>query len=283
MERYIPFFSDFNVYSLKEKLHDIRQDVDFIYNNSFKELVDDIANDQLRDIEDYCLSNSTDIRIFKSSQLKTKDCRKANEITPISIYCGIYDSSFYSFGKEKEIKISINSDALDYFINKINIPNTKSFFRRLKNQVNENRMKASIAHELTHWIDDSIYKLFYNIVGDEIDPSKRDELLSFRSGLMDTTYYEIQAQIHGVQEIKNSYSIEEWNKLSVNDLFELYPPLADVIDKVYRSFNKEIAHSWIKAFLKRLNREHLLGKNMTKTLDIDRLFESCLRTNAIYD
>lgn len=282
MEKYIRYFSDLNIFSLKEKLYNIRQDVDFIYNNSFKEIVDDIANNNLKDLSEYCLPNSKDIKIFKSSQLKAKDCKKAHEIIPIDIYCGLYDSSYYNFTKEKKVVVSINQGALDHFVQKINIPDTRSYFRRLKNQVNEDRMKASIAHELTHWIDDSLYQLFHHIVGDETDPKKRDNRLTFRTGLMDTTYYEIQAQIHGIQEIKKAYSSEKWNKLSINDLFELYPPLTDVIDKVRREFNKEIAYSWIRAILKRLDRENLLGKNMMKTLDINKLFEFCIKTDRVY-
>ncbi len=63
--------------------------------------------------------------------------------------------------------------------------------------------------------------------------------------------------------------------------FEIYPPLADVIDKVYKKNNKDLAVIWLKALLKRLNREKLLGINMVKPLNINDLFKECLKSSVV--
>lgn len=283
MNRYIPFFYGSTSFFFKEKLHNIQRDVDYIYNNSFKELVDDIQKNTLKNKDYYLLSSNGDIALFNSSQLSSTDCVKAHEVNPINIYCGIYKRSSYSFGDDKEIIISINNAVLDLFFNQISIPDTTSKFRRLKNEITEKKIKASIAHELAHWVDDSIYKVFKKIVGDEKNLSKQRELLKLGTDLIDTTYFEIQAQIHGVAQIKNSFTKDEWDNFSVKDLFELYPPLADVIEIVYTKHDKQIALIWVRALLKRLNRERLLGKNMLTIFDIDELLESCLKPNIIYD
>lgn len=281
MKRYVSYFYDSDFYFFKEKLYNIEKDVEFIYNNSFKKIIDDLSSNNLKPKEHYMKASNGDIAIFKSSQLKSKDCMKAHKANPIDIYCGSYGQSSYGFGSEKEIIISLNQDIFNIFFANKYIPDGNSKLRRLKNEMTENKIKASISHELAHWIDDSIYKLFNSILHGEKDPIKQKELLSFGTDILDTTYYEIQAQIHAIAQLKKNYTKEKWDSFILTNLFELYPPLADVIDKVYKKNNKELAVIWLKTLLKRLNREKLLGANMVKPLDIDDLFRECLKSNIV--
>lgn len=281
MKRYVSYFYDSDFYFFKEKLYNIEKDVEFIYNNSFKKIIDDLSSNNLKPKEHYMKASNGDIAIFKSSQLKSKDCMKAHKANPVDICCGLYAQSSYGFGSEKEIIISLNQNTFNIFFANKYIPDGNSKLRRLKNEMTEDKIKASISHELAHWIDDSIYKLFANILHGEKDPIKQKELLSFGTDILDTTYYEIQAQIHAIAQLKKKYSKEKWDSLTLNNLFELYPPLADVIDKVYKKNNKELAIIWLKALLKRLNREKLLGVNMIKPLDINALFKECLKSNIV--
>lgn len=283
MERYISYFYDSDFYFFKEKLYNIKKDVEFIYENSFKQIIDDLNNNNLKPKEQYIKAPNGDITIFKSSKLKSKYCVRANKVNPVNIYCGLYGSSSYGFGSEKEIIISLNENVFNLFFNIKHIPDGNSKLRRLKSEMTENKIKSSIAHELAHWIDDSIYKLFSNILHDEKDPIKQKKLLSFGTDILDTTYYEIQAQIHAIAQLKKKYSKKEWDLFTLNNLFEMYPPLANVIDVVYKKNNKELAVIWLKALLKRLNREKLLGANMVNSLDIEELFKECLKPNVIYN
>jgi hypothetical protein len=281
MKRYVSYFYDSDFYFFKEKLYNIEKDVEFIYNNSFKKIIDDLISNNLKPKEHYMKASNGDIAIFKSSQLKSKDCMKAHKANPVDICCGLYGQSSYGFGSEKEIIISLNQDIFNIFFANKYIPDGNSKLRRLKNEMTEDKIKASISHELAHWIDDSIYKLFNNILHGEKDPIKQRELLSFGTDILDTTYYEIQAQIHAIAQLKKKHSKEKWDSFTLNNLFEIYPPLADVIDKVYKKNNKELAVIWLKALLKRLNREKLLGTNMVKPLNINDLFKECLKSSIV--
>lgn len=281
MKRYVSYFYDSDFYFFKEKLYNIEKDVEFIYNNSFKKIIDDLNSNNLKPKEHYMKASNGDIAIFKSSQLKSKDCMKAHKANPVDICCGLYAQSSYGFGSEKEIIISLNQNIFNIFFANKYIPDGNSKLRRLKNEMTEDKIKASISHELAHWIDDSIYKLFNNILHGEKDPIKQRELLSFGTDILDTTYYEIQAQIHAIAQLKRKHSKEKWDSFTLNNLFEIYPPLADVIDKVYKKNNKDLAVIWLKALLKRLNREKLLGINMVKPLNINDLFKECLKSSVV--
>lgn len=281
MKRYVSYFYDSDFYFFKEKLYNIEKDVEFIYNNSFKKIIDDLSSNNLKPKEHYMKASNGDIAIFKSSQLKSKDCMKAHKANPVDICCGLYAQSSYGFGSEKEIIISLNQNIFNIFFANKYIPDGNSKLRRLKNEMTEDKIKASISHELAHWIDDSIYKLFNNILHGEKDPIKQRELLSFGTDILDTTYYEIQAQIHAIAQLKRKHSKEKWDSFTLNNLFEIYPPLADVIDKVYKKNNKDLAVIWLKALLKRLNREKLLGINMVKPLNINDLFKECLKSSVV--
>jgi hypothetical protein len=280
MERYIPYFHP-NMHILQEKLYIIKMDVDYIYNIAFKEFIDDLNSNSLKELP-YYMNPNGDFAYISSNELKCNECVEANKVNPSDIYCGCYAASYYNFSKGGEIMLSLNFNVVKMIYNQIKIPLSTSKFRRLVNELSEKKIKATIAHELSHWLDESLYQVFSKLLGDEKDDEKVRKLLALKGNYADITYYEIQAQIHGVAQIKNKYKKEDWDKLTMNELFELYPPLADVIELLYKKNDEDIARIWLKGIIKRLHREHLLGKNMIKSLDIKKLLDECYHPMRIW-
>jgi len=265
----------------QEAVYAIEKDVDYIYNKAFKRFVDDIKNNNLSKISDYSKSSTnlkTDFYVqyhkgilfcnFYSDELKSLHCKEANLKKPIQIVCGVFaDQSCYSPEiKNNHILISIDVNIANVFLSKQNLDTTitkPNLIKRVKNEVNEGRIKASISHELSHWIDDRKYELFTKLV------NSKDGLL-LRQQSVDTTYFEIQGQVHAVLQIKKFYK-DDYEKFTLNDLLDVYNPLAVIAETLLRKYGKETLNVWLRYLLKRLSREGLLTKYMKLPIDLTKL------------
>lgn len=280
MERYTSKFEPQVDYKLLETLYAIQRDVDFIYNKCFKKFVDDYNNNSLKDLDRYTISSNNDFDFLTSSELQTKLCKKAHESNPISIFCGVYKGpSFYDFGEHKiQITLNIGIIKLIYsnrFLGKhdlekvISKNNAKS--RMIRGEIAQTKIKASIAHEIAHWIDESKYSVMSRILDGEKDPVKRKELLSLGYEDVDMTYFEIQSQIHGIKQLKNKYRYK-WDELSFEDLFEKYPPLYMIANKLKNRYDDDTLGIWIHYLIRRMGRENLIGKNMRFPIKLENVF-----------
>jgi hypothetical protein len=294
-----------NQYFFQEKIYDIQEDINFIYDTFFRSLVEDIKNNSEIVKENYYVNPDTYIEDAKdwrvltdkrdvlfgcimTSQLTTPLCVQANNKLSVPIFCGSFDGGSYHFFPRGEkippyIKLSVHStifnmlvyrgvQALDQIPFKVR--------RRAKNEVNEFRIKATIAHELTHWIDNAEYNIFELIMSGAKTTAEKEEKLLLDKKNVNMTYFEIQAQVHAIKQMKDGE--DTWDDYTLNDLFEYLPSLHTIAISLYEKYGKDVLKIWIKYFLKRLAREGLAGKNMSKfSLDLLEK-DNTLRSGTIY-
>jgi len=272
---------------ITERTFSIDNDINFIYKRAFK-LFFDKVNKNIKDsnslgeplkfalARDFPYMNkiindsSVILKEFSSGELLSDDCKKAHSINPVSIYCGLFPGgSFYSPTEEK-IVISPNMAALKIFAQRYeNVLNSNSR-RSLWNEITEGKIKATISHELSHWISDSFYnKHILKIIGRASELSN-SELMKLKKHDVNMTYFEIDAQIHAIKSLKSVYE-NEWNFMTLDDLFYKSTSLYSIAGKLYRNYGQHILDIWQKALLKRMSRENLLGAKMKSFVRGDKL------------
>ena len=295
MERYKSIVNEFqyDYYSeLLEKTFDINKDVDIIYNLFFKKFLSNLKASEFReyDVQHFYKDNyrsnfwdtgsaSRDDVLFgqiSTNKLVEQDSKEANRVNPLIIYCGVFkEGSFYkgkvSTNNNPCIFISINTRALNLFFDKLLIK--KSDLQVFKSEFTPQKIKSFIAHELSHWIDDSLHKGFLTSLLDLKDWLKNDEILLLKQKNVNTTYFEINAQIHAIKNLKRSNE-KKWDEFTLDKVFSRYSPLFGIAKLLYSKYGKEVLEIWEKYLLKRMAREKLLGKNMNHFIEIDRVKES---------
>jgi hypothetical protein len=259
--------------SLLEHTYDIDVDVDFIYTQAgYAEFVDSFRNGNIEacktgKFKDVGRGMPCKLKTFSSSKLTSVECMRANKINPIKIYTYIGNNTLSHYNpKNKEISINISARVVEilfnsgpYAIERI----TGSKRIRLYNEISEARIKGTIYHELSHWLNDSLHnRHLNNLLNPTQEPTNQhnkphDIKLGFPN--VNLTHFEIDAQIHNIKELRRHYSIEEWNTLTWPDIFNLLPPLSAVYDNIKDSKYKEY---WLRKLSSRLNREGLFGKGL---------------------
>jgi len=274
--------------SLLEKTFNINKDVNMIYNLSgFKFFVKFFNNVlkgktvKLPDNLERIIKKKKDLvfETFTSDQLKDKDSKKAHEINPVVIVTGIFENGPFYSPINSYIQISLNYAVLKILadikiINKTNLQYILpvSDYELFLNEITEHKLKATIAHELSHWISDSLYnsqiKKTINLAI-KLDKHIKEVL---RVEDVNMSYFEIDAQIHGIKQIKRKKN-KYWDTYTLTDLFFMYPPLRATTTALYNKYSKEVLDIWLKNLITRMNRENLLGKNMKKFPSIEELTE----------
>jgi len=270
-------------YKLEKRIYNLKKDVDFIYDHAFKEFIQDFHSELLKPLEFYgekSLGRDFKFVTFSTKELKAKECKIADSKLSVPIFCGVFDSgNFFNFSGDKPyIQLSLHSVLVhSIYSNKIeNIKGMKYIIsntqlKKAKNEFDEGRIKGSIAHELSHWVDGANYDIFNKIVSKNTELS-RQELLKLKNKSVDMSYFEIQGQIHGISELKRKYK-KQWNDMSLNDLFNLYTSLSSIANTLYKNYGSDVVLIWSRNLIKRLAREGLLGVNMKLTSDVSQLLE----------
>jgi len=280
-----------------EKTFDINQDVNLIYNLFFKEFFIKLKNKEFKSYEDikqqyYKLFFSSekgfdkvydsDTILFGSIEtfkLKSKDCKEASRVNPLIIYCGVFEGGSYYKTKVHDIDksyiiISINQGALLLYFNKYFKNNLNKNSRiELKNTLNSQNIKLTIAHELSHWIDDSLHKGFLTSLADLSSWLQDEDILKLKQKNVNMTYFEINAQVNAIKNLKKQKELKKWDVLTFEDLFFEYPSLRRIAQEIFSKYKKETLEIWEKYLLKRLARENLLGKNMKHFINITKINE----------
>jgi hypothetical protein len=246
-----------NKFLLNEKLVNIDDDVDSLYNKYFKFDIDEISKTGIITKQMFKrFETTTDI-------LKTEEAIKANEINHCKIIINqdIQSSNYYN-PFERIISISINKNAFDFVIDDFNGNLNKAnenlegtdLYGVLLNEFSEHKIKGSIHHELSHWIDDTINKKhIIKRLEKQIKIGTRD----INNIPINATKMELQAQIHNIKQFYNQHK-NEYNELTLIDLFKKIPTL----HTIFKSLKSPYREQWLKDLIKRMNREGLLGKKM---------------------
>jgi hypothetical protein len=261
---------------ITEKLTDVEDDVDLIYNKYFKKDIDEVQRTGIV-TNDMFKTDQTDSNILISNE-----AREANLVTlkkfktPVTIFINKRFShnidNFYSF-KDNIISIGISRGAVEYVLDDHGGDIQKAadglplkLKVTFKQQFTEEKIKGSIHHELAHWIDqtfnnDSVSRAVdrYNMLAQK---KKRQKNAAEGSGTdINFEYIERQGQIHNIKQLYNKHK-EQWDKLTFKEMLELSPAL----DTIYYILgDKNLRDKWVRLIKQRMYREGLLGKNMLDT------------------
>ena len=232
---------------LKEATFNLDNDVNFIYNKYFKKYLD------------YMHKNNDFLKVNKvrisSSMLRSADSKKAHKLNPVTIFIGEKNGNIYLPFK-KEIHLSLNDNA----VNAMQHPKFKNSAVRdtgnpmLADEFSAKKIKATIYHELSHWVDDSLHG---NYIANAL--TKHGGQLGTTNISVGVHPIEINAQIHGVKAYKQQMSPIKYDRLTFDDLISKNVSLNTVVAKLKKTGEYE---TWRKIFIKRLAREKLLGKSM---------------------
>ena len=127
-----------------------------------------------------------------------------------------------------------------------------------------------------HFVSDTLYDRHITNLLDKNKTYKNYHLLKQKD--VNMTYFEIDAQIHGIKELKKNM-IKEWNRLSLEEIFRMYTALHDIAETLYNKYGEKVLTLWLKNLIMRMNRENILGKNMET--GIEDIIEMCQYSDKV--
>jgi len=246
-------------YPLDEKTYRISRDVDFIYNKAFKHFIDNFNK------QDY--KGKLETKTLSSSMFTSPQGIEGSIKNPVIIVCGGIESGSSYNPFRKQITISINTQAEDliasYNFDYVKIAGVLSSkkYASILNEITEPRIKSTIYHELSHWLNDTFNNS--NIEKQLVKGLTRLEYELLTKQDFDMSFLEIDAQIHGIKQLKRS--VKNWDTLSLSDVFTMYTALITIVNTIYKKYGKDTLVIYLQLLIKRMNREHLLGRNMEIT------------------
>ena len=253
---------------LAESTFNMNKDVDYIYSSSgLKELVDAIESGNEEDA----------VRIFKefdrgkvwktnSSKLRSRVAKKAHKLKPVKIVVGLFGDGSYYMPEKSEISISLSTGGWELLrgagyhleIAKMMVGHQA---KRFAGEFGSKSIKGTIYHELSHWADDALHGFYITKKLDVAKEHGRPGQVKGKFSKSTHTPLELNAQVHAVKEIRRQIGKREFDKMMWRDLFQAkasimanfmwFDDAADYMDTM-------------KRFVKRLNREGLLGKKLRK-------------------
>jgi hypothetical protein len=203
-----------------------------------------------------------------SGDLASEESRQADAVNRVKILVGVTRQGSFYQPERSTISISANDNVIRIFQNYGYKPDEKTiaeidaFVGKKKeifwSELSEANLRGTIAHELTHWIDDSLHNRY---IGKKL---KRVREL----GTNARTWYdkvtkdpmELNAQVHAVKEIRDKMG-DTFDELTWKELLRrktsLISNLAEVgSEKEYQDV--------MRRFVQRLNREGLLGAGLRR-------------------
>ena len=210
--------------------------------------------------------SQTDSSVFTQGVLKD-----AHEVNPITIHFGVLQGGNHYNPKNKKIQVTLHTQAMD-FLGPKGLEN-KEAVEQEPNVIFEftpEKLKATIAHELTHWIEDSLFEnkikraldTLHKKVDNEKDFSQKKKIITQFQRFSE---HEIQAHINGLSAIRDNnpelYDSWSWKELQQNS-----PALKNVVDNS-KELPDDERRVFMKQLLRRLSRENLLTKRMIEDIN----------------
>lgn len=242
---------------LNERLTNVEDDVDMLYDLYFRKGVEEIQRTRM------VTGNTFERSETETGILKNELCVKAHSMNPCTII--INKASNHYNPNKKVISIAISLQGANYVINEFGGDLDRAISEMdpkqavmMKREFTEAKIKGSIHHELVHWIDDTFNNQHIKKrIDKNISLHDAGEALPFDSVTVNAHYMEIQAQIHNIKQLYNKHS-DEWDTLSFEDMIQLSPTLTNT----YKSLPYSLKTEWVKKIKMRMFREGLLGKRM---------------------
>lgn len=255
---------------LQEKLLEIDDDVDRIYDFFFKEVIENIQNMDIRKtnllIEQFSTGTFSLSGLIKNGVVQSKELKQANELEPVKIH--LFDSSrgnAYSPSTgthPARIFLNINTNAFNMLVQYAHrYASIESLAKdmisddRVGEFINEfksHKVKASIHHEFAHYYDDIMHNRHITKTLSQGTFTKKT-----LQGDPFETHIEIEGQIHNIKQLKKEFS-EMWDQLTFEEMLSKNASLS----QTFKQLSYEAKERWKKRIRKRMAREGLLGNNM---------------------
>lgn len=254
---------------LTEKTFNINEDVNFLYNKAFKSFIDSLVENKFEKSKypllDKRIRNKKDVSFFtcNSSDLPSREAKEASILNNVTIECGVFNRGNFYSPLKKLIQLSINRGALNTVLDRLEylVPSTE--IRNLYQELKPERIKSTIAHEVSHWLNDTFHNSNIKKILDNVRELDNIEIKKLGKADVNMTHFEIDAYINGIKQLKIENK-ETWDSLTLADVFFKYTALRFVGKKIYGNHGKAVGDIWQKMLVKRMGRENLLGKNMRK-------------------
>lgn len=209
------------------------------------------------------------LKIIKSSELKSENAKIAHAANPIEIWVWLVHKSNQYSPQDKRIHIclpdSVYFSMVDSGVHQV----PANLLPSLRSEVSELKYKATIRHELTHWMDDSLHNFHLSkgintaISHLRAGNSKAAQQTYKRMVLgkendIYMTHIEITPMVNQIAEYKRRVSKKQWDSMTWTDLVVALPSLGGL--------NYMHGEAWRKKMFDRLSRENLLGPNFRKSV-----------------
>lgn len=214
--------------------------------------------------------------VTSSADFVSPDGKRGHALKPIRLVVGNFRTGSAYMPNKKTIDISIHSGVYRVISSCLDgvsvlacvrsmLPSNK--VNRFLSEFDAAGIRGTIAHELSHWLDDALHS---NNVDRFLSVARERSMKggSDGSSARGQSQVEMDAQVHAIAEIKRIVGDEKFNDLSWSDLFRMKSSLIGNFKEYYGSrLNKDAYDSFMKRLLKRLARENLLSKKMTRPLN----------------
>lgn len=242
---------------LNEKLTNIDDDVNLIYDEYFREAVEEFEETK-RVTRDLFRAGEADTSMFKDPESV-----EANAINPCEIFVNKMPNHYDP--NAKRISVSVNQQAINFMIEaadgylsraQAKLPYDQA--EALEKEFKEERIKGSIHHELAHWIDDTMHNQHIKkFVDRNIEKHAAGEPIPYNKTTVNATPMERQAQIHNIKQLHNKYK-DIWDTLTFEEMIKLSTALTATMTTLSSDLKKQ----WIRDTKMRMYREGLLGAKM---------------------
>jgi len=250
---------------LIEATLNVDKDVDFLYKVAgFDKIAKAVKSGNAKELEAAIDFSHKEVKV-PSSALKSKVSVKANKVNPITIRIGgNVGGNYYNmvnhtigFGVSENIAWVLRDN--DYDMEKV-MKDVGDQGRAIRNDLLAPALKGSIAHELNHWIKDSLHGGF--MLG-AVQSYAKKRAKGKGVPNVNQTSFEIDSQVEAIRYIKRELGKRAFDKLSWEELAVTKPSLASNFIAWGRLTHAQF-DDVMKLFIKRMARENLLGKGLRK-------------------
>jgi hypothetical protein len=204
-----------------------------------------------------------------SADLVSDDAQRAHAVNPVEILVGMTKHGSFYMPKERTISISLNAEAVSvmrmhgYATDARSIAAMERMVGAGKvaqfwNEFSAASLRGTIAHELSHWMDDSLHGR--HIARKSLRAMERGTPVDPRYAQMSQSPIELNAQVHAVRDMRDKLG-DAFEDLTWRDLLVRKPSLAFNLVRV----GSEAAYQDVmRRFVQRLHREGLLAAGLRR-------------------
>lgn len=250
---------------LTEKLLEIDDDIDRIYDTYFKQIINAIQENKFTtptEFITYAKENTVTTSLdemIKSEIVQSDELIMLAEKVPNSTL--VFNDPMHSGAKyvpkEYKVLVSIHLEAVlllinhDYDFGKLENVIPSESFESFKSEFTEEKIKGSIHHELAHFYDNVMHgKHIENWIDKRYKRYKKD---------INTTKFEIEGIIHTIKQFKKKF--DDWDYITFDEMIQKIPSLSEISRKLKNEKPLEREY-WMRKIKQRMAREGLLGNEM---------------------